>query len=244
MKALAVLSSLVVAFTAHASTNVFTDNTFDLANYSTTPSFTTSPSDTIAFAQCPTCGNPGQALQIQMTLPTAFDLATIGFVNNTFAYNPLSQGPITSIDASVDKDIITNLPLDPNPVFTNTFRPLIKQDGKFYLAAISGPNFNGGTTGFNTISGSGLLATDFTQFGFSTGTFDTGHPSFAGDPMLFGLGQITSIAVDNVNFEADYDNLRLAIHTPDSGTTFLFLLGSTVPLLGLRLISIGRRIRS
>lgn len=143
-----------------------------------------------------------------MTLPGSGDLAAMGFMNNTFRYNPLSQGVITTIDASVDKNNITNQPVNPNTTFTNTFRPLIEQDGLFYLAAIPGPTYHGGSSGYSTISRTGLVATDFAQFDFSTGMFGTAHPNFGGDPMLFGVGQITQVFVNNVRFEPDYDNLK------------------------------------
>ena len=176
--------------------------------------------------QCPTCGNPGSALQIQMMLPAALDVGAVGFINNNFAYTPSSQGIIATIDASVDKDIITNVPVDSSTTFTNTFRPLIEQDGLIYLAAIPGPTFNGGTTGYNTISRTGLGAADFTQYDFATNTFGTGHPNFAGDQLLFGLGQITNFGVDNVSFEADYDNLNLSINVvPEPRATMLILIG-------------------
>jgi hypothetical protein len=58
----------LLALTARA-TATFTDNTFDLANYSETPVFRTSPSDTVSFDQCPSCGNPGKGLQVQTSLP-------------------------------------------------------------------------------------------------------------------------------------------------------------------------------
>jgi hypothetical protein len=168
-----------------------------------------------------------QALRIQMKLPTASNLVVVGFINNTFSYNPQTQGATGSIDVSVDKKIITNIPVNSSTVFNNTFRPLIEQDGTFFLAAIPGPTFNGGATRWNTISQNGLQATDFTQFNFSTGTFDTTHPDFDGDQMLFGLGQLTQFGVSHVAFKAIYDNLTFRINpAPDPGGTVLLLLTS------------------
>jgi hypothetical protein len=127
----------------------------------------------------------------------------------------------------VDKNVITNIPIDPTKTFNNTFRPLIEQNGVFYLAGILGPTNHGGNTGYQTISQTGLLATDFTDADFTAGTSGNSHPDFAGGPMLFGLGQIAGFGVfglTNVNFEADYDNLQLSVHsTPDSGDTALLL---------------------
>ena len=211
---------------AKAGIVTFTDGTFNPANYSEMV-FTTSPSDTVSFTQCSTCGNPGQALQILMTLPAAGDFGAVGFINNTFAYNPATQGAIATIAASVDKNLILN-----QPIFNNTFRPLIEQDGLFYLAAIPGPL----TTGYHTISQAGLTASTFTQFDFSTGTFGSGHPNFAGDLMLFGLAQLSQSDTPNLQVEADYDNLNLSINSvPETGSTILLLWPCLVLLVGLRM---------
>jgi hypothetical protein len=230
----AVLTSLVAALTSHAGTITFSDHTFNLANYSQTPVFTT-PSATITGSQCPTCGNPGSALQILGEIQ-GNGLVAVGFVNNNFQYDPLAQGSLISVDASVDKNLTNNVPFDPNTIIPNTFRPLIEQDGLFYLAAIPGPPSHGGTTGYNTISAAGLMANDFTLYDFSTGTFGTAHPNFAGDPLLFGLAQLgqqlEAMETDINRFETDHDNLRFSIQSvPDSGGTMLLLLSSVTALI-------------
>lgn len=210
---LLVLVPLTITPALYGASVVFTDLTFNLANYSESPVFGSSGSDSATFSQCSTCGNPGQALQIAITLPTAFDLVAVGFANNAFSYNPSTQGAILTIDASVDKNIISNIPVDTSTSLGNTFRPLIEQDGTFYLAAIAGPTFDGGTTGFNTLSQSGLQASDFLSYDFTTGTFGTANPNFAGDPILLGLAQIAQFSSDNVNFMGIYDNLDLTVNT-------------------------------
>ena len=134
------LSSTLLVLTAHAATvAIFTDNTFNLANYS--ESIGTTGGATVSFAQCPNCGNPGQALQILVTFATTADAAGVGFVNNTFAYNP-SPIPVTSINFSVDKNLSSNIPFDPSTTIGTAFRPLIEQDGLFYIAAVSGPIYD------------------------------------------------------------------------------------------------------
>src|SRR5437762_14057776 len=95
---------------ARASTITFTDHTFNLSNYSVVSVFKTNPADTVSFNQCPSCGNPGQGLQVSVTLPSFSDLAGVALINNTFSYNPQTQGAITSIDASVDKNLMNNIP--------------------------------------------------------------------------------------------------------------------------------------
>jgi hypothetical protein len=235
MKHAFVLLCLLVPFTAPAGTITFSDQSFNLVNYSTTPVFRSAPSDTVNWTQCSTCGNPGSALQVQITSPNG-GAAGVGFLNNSFLYNPLTQGSILSIDASVDKNVFNTLPpAPPGQQYANNFRPLIEQDGLFFYAVIKGPPFTQpGSTGYATIGQMDLLAADFLQFDYTTGMFGTAHPDFAGDPILFGLDQSTSFALvgnpNNALLEADYDNLTLIVHngsvepTPDSGSTLLMLL--------------------
>jgi hypothetical protein len=125
------LAFVLIAVTARATSINFTDKTFKLSHYSETSVFKSNPKDKVSWKECPNCGHPAQALKIQMRLPVTLDFAAVGFVNSTFSYNPQIQGAIGSIDASVDKKIITNIPVNPNTTFTNTFRPLIEQDGMF-----------------------------------------------------------------------------------------------------------------
>jgi hypothetical protein len=214
----------------------FTDSTFNPLNYSQTSAYQSLA--TITASQCATCGNPGFALQVKETFgDTTVNTgeAALGFVNNTFSYDPTTQGAINSIAvATIDKDAtVTGL----SGTFGNTFRPMIEQDGNYYLAAIVAPNFPApGTTGFLTISQSGLLATDFVQFDFSTGAFGTAHPDFAGDPMLFGLTQISTVAGFPAGpaLEQDYDNLSLTIsNTPEPSS--IWLLVSLLTFVGLAL---------
>lgn len=227
---LIIFTGALFALSVRASTTVFTDNTFNLGNYSETAIFKSDSSDTVSFAQCPTCGNPGQALQIHETF-NSFSFEAIGFINNTFAYNPLTQGAISTIDVSVDKNIIIDV--NPNPTATrgNTFRPLIEQDFIFYLATIPGPNYTGDTTNYITLSQNGLTSSDFTEFDYTTGAFVTGvHPNFAGDSILLGLSQNTTFE-GGVTVDFDYDNLRFAVNTPDPGNTILLLFSSATALL-------------
>ena len=227
-KLLLSVSGAVLVFTARATAVTFTDTTFNLANYS--ESIGTTSGATVSFAQCPSCGHPGQALQILVTFATTADAAGVGFVNNTFSYNP-SVVPIASINASVDKNVSSNIPFNPSTTIPTAFWPLIEQDGLFYIAPVSGPTYHGGTTGYLHHSQSGLVATDFTQFNFTTGTFGTAHPDFAGDLMLFGLAQLAGAAINNENAEIDYDNLKLSIAVPEGGDTALLLLCSLAALL-------------
>lgn len=218
---------------------IFSDGTFNAANYTQTASFQLN--GTITGSQCTGCGIPDPAFQFisnfgDTTVVTG--ITDLGIVNNTFSYTPNVQGAIASISASVDKDLTINETTSPGNPFGNTFHPLIEQDGNFYLASIPGPTLTGGSTGFNTLAKSGLVAADFQEFDFATDTFVAGTPNFAGDTMLFGLGQISSMGgfPSGGQITAVYDNLNLdVVNTPEPSS--IALLASLVLFLGA--ISVG-----
>lgn len=217
--ALAILSvspAALVSMSAPAFANeVFTDSTFNMADYPSPPTLV-SPGVSLSVGQCAGCGNPGQGLQIIATWPAAqtTNSAVVGLPNTTFSYDPATQGAITSINASVDKNFTDNFP-GPGTGF-NTFHPLIEQGGNFFLASIPGPTVSTpGSTGYNTISQTGLLASNFEEYDFSTASFIAGSPDFAGGPMLLGLAQLFNTGTTTVGYtsEADYDNLQLTLNT-------------------------------
>ena len=227
----------LLAMAAPAMANLtFTDGTFDPANYTATVVFLTDPANSsFVSGQCTVCGNPpglGQFFSMNVTTTPAgvlFGAETL--INNGFSYDPSTQGPITSITASVDKNLGVNIQSSGG----NTFRPTIEQGGVFYAAAIPGPTLNtvpgGGFTGYNTIANT-LTAADFVQYDPTTSTFGTAHPNFAGGAMLFGLTQqFGSNAMETIT--AEYDNLSFVIATPEPAG-MLVLGAGFAGLLALR----------
>jgi hypothetical protein len=170
--------------------------------------------------------------------------AYVGFLNNGFAYDPSTQGAITSIAASGDNNVTFSRTL--SGTYTSGIRPLIEQDGKYYMAFIPGILFPSGTpagpTGYQTISQSGLVAADFTGYDPSTGAALPGEPDFAGDPMLFGLVVGASFPSLSQPFTVieDHDNLTIDI-SPVPEPSSLLLLAST--LSGLAGFGMARRKR-
>jgi hypothetical protein len=231
------LTCLAAPASAFADTD-FTDSTFNLATYSAAYTFKGDAADTVSVAQCATCGNPGQALDITMTEPDGGGTNTatsiqIGIINSAFSYNPATQGAIGSISASIDKDITDNAV----GTLGNSFRPLIEQDGKFYAAVLAGPTLAApGTTGYATIAGTGLTAADFLQVDPTTGVFGTANPDFDGDTMLFGLLQnLGATTVPGTVIDFDYDNLNIdlaGVTVPEPGSLPLLLSGLAA-LVGL-----------
>ena len=189
---------------------IFNDSTFNLSSYSLTPAFTSSGSS-ISAAQCGSCGDPGSGLQFTSTLAStaAGASAELGAVNNSFTYAPLTQGAVLSISASVDK----NLTFSGSAVHGNIFWPTIEQDGKYYLATVSGLFYLGGTTGFLSFSQSGMTAADFVQYNFATGSFSSGNPNFDGDPMTFGLTEVFAVTSSTYQATAVYSNLNFTLVT-------------------------------
>jgi hypothetical protein len=237
----AVSLSGTLATSAMAATVTFTDSVFNSADYSTAFEVLSDPSNTFSVSQCASCGDPGQALELSIGFPTGGGVVNtnnfFGVINSTFVYDPATQGAISTIDASVDKDFTLNAPL----LYGNSFRPLIEQDGIFYAAVISGPALQGpGSTGFNTLSAAGLTAASFLQFDPTTGTFGAAHPNFAGDTMVFGLQQLLGAsAVPGTTADLVYDNLSLTLNAavPEPATWTMMLIGFG----GLGAVMRGRR---
>jgi hypothetical protein len=220
---LTLCAMFIVSIPAFADV-IYTDGTFNLSNYTSVGPY--EANGTITASQCVSCGSPAYGLQLNV-LETGNVTASValGLLNNAFVYDPSTQGAIFSIGASVDKDTTV-----PAGSYGNTFRPLIEQSGNYYLAAIAGQSIQGpGSTGFITFARSGLVASDFVLFNFSSGTFGTGTPNFAGAPMLFGLTQITGGATGFNNTVA-YDNLNLDIVTSAPEPSTATLLISLLPL--------------
>jgi len=179
----------------------------------------------------------GGALQVLDAYPSGKGTAALGLVNGTFSYDPLTQGAIISITASVKKDLTTSYTNGPSFHTFNTFRPLVEQDGNYYFATISGPTLTSGTTtGYNIISGSGLIATDFVEYDFATGTFGTGNPNFDGGPMLFGLGTVSTLSTNltpaGSTIESDFENLNIDITTAPEPSSLLLLGSGLLAVIG------------
>jgi len=215
---------------AAAATTVFSDGTFAPANYNTVISVVSDPAVTEVVSQCASCGNPGSALEFQFGMPDGggvFNTPNIlGVINTTFAYDPSTQGAITSLAASVDKDITVNDLED----YGNAFHVLLEQGGNFYTlsSAPSGPVLVGpGTTGFNTISGGGFTAADFVQINPTTGVFGSANPNFDGGTILFGFYQeFGASALPGTTNEAVFDNLSFTLTSvPEPATWAMLLVG-------------------
>lgn len=233
--AILAIAAGVSANSASAAT-VFTDGTFDPSNYTTSFVYQSGATGTSSF--CASCGNPGSALVFTISEPAGTGYAFIGTFNSTFVYDPASQGAISSIAASVDKNFSVSA-----GIYNNSFRPLIEQDGKFYTAfkfftPVAGP----ATTGFLTLSIPTLTASDFGLISALDGTANfSQNPDFAGDPIEFGIGQyLAASGQPNTVATYTFDNLNIAVSAvPEPSTWGMMILG----FAGMTLMSFRRKAR-
>lgn len=222
-----VLGTSLLALPAAADV-VFTDNNFsDLSNYSG-PTYTSDPGQASV-----TYGTNAGTLQFISTFNNNLQADSVaqGLVNSTFSYDPLAQGAIADINASVFKAISTTIT---STGLGNHFYPTIEQGGVFYLATIAGSTFNGPGGISGTISATGLTAADFVSYNFATGTFGTANPNFDGGPMTFGLTQVTGTggAGDAGTITTNYSDLVLDIvQAPEPAS--LALLGGSLIAFGV-----------
>jgi hypothetical protein len=226
-----VLAFILSAPLACANT-VFTDYTFNLANYSIS-TFQTGGA-TINVTQTLTGGDPGSALEVVTTLPAPVGESYSGtsyFLNKTFLYNPSSQGSIKSIGVSVDQLLEFTGATPPVAV---AFTPVIFQDGNYYVFHI-GVAFAPGV--YQTIADTGLQASDFDLVtNMINETVDPSmHPDFMSGLMELGFSSGLSSAFEDVTITktAYYDNLsyNLVSATPEPRAAFLILVGVGMVLL-------------
>ncbi len=222
----------VTARPSSASSLTFADDTFDLSNYTFPALFTTNPSAAVTNAQCTTCGVGGsQGLEIMAQLAgTSGFLIAEPIVSKLWIVDPSVVGTVTSIDASVEKELtVSGGSLPTGLVTTNTFRPLIAQGGNYYLATIPGlsfvlpPGSTGGSTGYQTLAQTGLTALDFLQLDFATGAFSLAHPDF-GSVFSLGLAQISNaFDFNDPVVTARYDNLVYQVNAVPEPATLLLV---------------------
>jgi hypothetical protein len=214
-----------------ASTVTFTDGTFDLSDYSITTF--QSGGGTINVSQTTTAGNPLPAMQVITTVSgTAGNFLGVGyFLNPSFAYNPGTQGAVTSIFFSED----INISVSGFGVFlaSEGAASLILQNGNMYIGYLSAPVNAGawetvdGTilqSNYDLITNVNTLAVDSTQ-----------HPNFASGPMEFGFINAWSSPSLSANVEtALFDNLTVTVDTASPEPATFSLLGA-----GLAGVSVG-----
>jgi hypothetical protein len=206
---LAIAASTIAASAINLTDNTFTDVTV------LSPTYSSDPGTTVSGSVCVTClSSGGAALQTinnaAASNATGKITTSVGYLDNSLQYNPATQGTISSITFTEQKDVtITG---GPAGTLTTHMDPMIYQGGNYYMYRIAGPTLSyPGTILFFTQTASGLTASDFVLFDLATGSFGTGNPDFSstGGAMKFGLipytqdlfaGQIKTSIADDLSF--------------------------------------------
>jgi hypothetical protein len=243
---------LVTSVPAPADILSFSDTTFNPTNYNFSNPPLTSGVTAYSYGQCTGCGNPTDSLEtygFRASITTEGPgSALVGFLNNSFSYNPQTQGAINYIDTSVDK----NLTVDSiGGYFTSNYYPLLEQGGNFYMVEILGPALNSPdtSTGYSIIGQTGLTYDQFNLFNFTTQTLTSSHPDFSTNGAQITLGFAPLISANGpFTINADYDNLSFDINysgtttqSPVPESSSLGLL--SIILMGLVLRGLGPAIR-
>jgi hypothetical protein len=219
--------------TPAAASVVFSDDTFDLTNY--TIDTYQSGGATINTSQTLLNGNPGAALQTIITEPLSLStfFTTQVFMNNSFIYDPGTQGAIQSIDASGDGYLfVQNL----NGSLIRYAPAVISQNGNYYVSVITTPPVNGV---WQSSSRNGLLATDFelvtNPLLQTTNPFS--HPDFTSGAIQFGTTIFTfNPPIGGATWDIRVDNLSYTVNTvPIPPAIWLFGAGL------LSLVGMARR---
>jgi hypothetical protein len=225
---------LGLAPSASASTQ-FADSTFNLTDY-TEPSIQTGQAS-ISTTQITTGGNPGDALQVVLSIPaiaTAFQAVGV-FENNRFTWDPVRQGPIQSVDFSLDSFAQTTGFVPPSQgIFA-----IVAQGTAFYGHSIALPAVLGM---YQTGQARGLLAADFSLIDPSSGAVDpTRHPDFTTGVLSFGFASewsepagapaaLVTLRADNFLIDVNTRAISTPAMSPWMASMFAVLLavGGTV----------------
>ncbi|HEY6024802.1 MAG TPA: hypothetical protein VIV34_11590 [Pseudolabrys sp.] len=182
---------------------------------------------------CSACGTSSSAglsviVDYSASSSASNTLSDVGVVDHSLSYDPTALGAIASINASYNRELRTNYSIN----VPLNFRLVLEQGGVDYVTAI---NLGGSDTGgaFHHLSVSGLIATSFSSFNFSTGVGGSAHPNFSSGPMLFGVmaltnekgGQVTESFYDDINISVNQTPLPAALPLFATGLGGLGLLG-------------------
>lgn len=213
----------------------YTDTTFATASYPAAFTYISDTDGTVSVtsgpAQCTSCGDPGDALEAVFNWGGASEVdatLVLGVINSAFTYNPGTQGALWNITTSIDASEANTAGFHPDPYYYL----LIEQDSNYYYGLV---NFDSNESGFQLLSATALVASNFDQFNPSTGiTTSSSNPNFDGDTMEFGLYMIEGALFAPANTATlVYDNLTLQLTSVPEPSS-LFLMGAA--LAGLTLL--------
>lgn len=202
---LALLTSLVTAAlagAAHASVT-YTDTVFDLGQWGN-ETVVLGTGGTASFAQSLE-GNPGPSREISLNVNpgvgTVWAVSRYG-VDSATRYVPSNQGPITSINFSIDARFISGSVLGEG----QQVKLMAKQGTRVFGAGLLFTDSDGL---WRTLVADGLTAADFIALDGSSSVIDF---SLTGAPIRFGFAAGTSSTeLEGVNLKAEYDNFMVTV---------------------------------
>jgi hypothetical protein len=218
----------VVAMPMTASVLTFTDNTFNLSDYSIiTYQSGVANSPNIHVSQTLTGGDPGAALQINIAVPAGNSLSLEYLLNPAFTYDPGANSAVSSIDFS--QDVYYNSPVG---VGAEAVFSLISQGGNLYENRIDVSPVDR----VWELANATLQASDYALItNPSTFTTDnTSHPSFSSGALEFGFAEAWSSSGFGAYGDVqDLDNLSITINTPAPEPDTWRLLVAGLALIGV-----------
>lgn len=219
--ALTAISCAMAVTPAVAGTTVFSDSTFNNADY-TLGAFKDAAVTVNSYGQTLSGGNPGAGIQGTVS---SIGLNPKGVLftalNNGFVYDPTVSGAVTALDFSLDRFANPTNGGTPTTVGSYSLRLLAQQDGTLYQATfVFGPfGALGGT--WHGLTQNGISASDFSTLDATnfTGSGVFGGLNFSGHAITFGFamrGGGTPSLLDQTN-DLRADNFRLAVKSASGG---------------------------
>ena len=223
----------VTSISSYADTTInFSDANLLTTDYEVKVFNNLPATDSYVIATKPSGGNPDFWLSIDATMSANSDpnaLLAAGFINNSWKYNPQTQGLISKIEFSMDRYISTiTEDASENAIL------LVRQDDVYFFQTLQGTPT---AAVWITISAQTVpLVQDWRSFNFTSGLITGGvHPNFTSNGSQLEFGVALSAQPNNrlISGSLGADNIRISISAvPEPGTFILCILGvvAIVPL--------------